>query len=258
MLLICPNCSELLYKKGNSAVCKNGHSFDFARQGYVNLLLKQSVDHGDNKEMVQARTAFLNTGSYDFLRQKLKEISEEERPAVLADLGCGEGYYTSVLSAKEKYGFDMSKEALKHASRNDKSTQYVVASIFHLPLETESCDMAVTCFAPFAGEETERILKRNGVFIFISPGKDHLIELKQLLYEHPYQNEIKEPDTSLQLEKEETIHNVFEAAHDDLIHLFHMTPYYHRTRAQDIEKLKTVSRMSITAEFIIRTYRKKA
>lgn len=254
MKLICPICGNPLEKINKSAVCTNKHSFDYAKQGYLNLLLKQSVDHGDNKEMVQARTDFLNSENYGFLKKELVKITQQYKPTVLCDLGCGEGYYTSSLCAEEKYGFDMSKDALKHASKNDPSTQYAVASIFRLPLADDSCDMALTCFAPFAKDEIERVLKTGGRFVFVSPGPRHLFEMKDLIYDTPYENEIKELETSMHKEKEYIISNTFHCEKETLISLFKMTPYYHRTKSDDIEKLKQQNGMDITAEFVIRIY----
>lgn len=257
MQLICPICNQKLTKVNQSAVCTNNHSFDYAKQGYLNLLIKQSVDHGDNKEMVQARTQFLTSDHYRFLKDELIQITQRLQPTTLADLGCGEGYYTSGLQAQEKYGFDMSKEALKHASKMDKTTQYAVASIFRLPLESHSCDMMITCFAPFAKEEIERVLKKDGYFCFVSPGPKHLYEMKQCLYETPYDNEIKPLDTSLSLEKEYMITNVFHCDNETLLSLFKMTPYYHRTKSEDIDKLTKQNGMDITAQFVIRIYKKQ-
>lgn len=255
MNLLCPVCGKPLHQDNHTAVCENHHSFDYAKQGYLNLLLKQSKDHGDNKEMVKARTAFLQTGDYGFLRDNLAEKVNSLHPEVLADLGCGEGYYTSVLPADTKFGFDMSREALKHAAKYDKSTQYAVASIFHLPLPDNSCDVCVTCFAPFASSEVERILKQDGYFLFVSPGPKHLMQIKELLYKNPYENEEKDLKTNMSLIQEETIRNTFHILHDDLMNLFTMTPYYHRTKSEDIHKLDAVKEMDVTAEFIIRVYK---
>ena len=72
--------------------------------------------------MVKARTEFLNTGAYQFLRDTLAKKVEEAHCEVLADLGCGEGYYTSALPAEEKYGFDLSKDALKHGQHSERTT----------------------------------------------------------------------------------------------------------------------------------------
>ena len=40
----CPVCGEKLEISGKSYVCSNGHCFDLAKSGYVNLLL--SKQHG--------------------------------------------------------------------------------------------------------------------------------------------------------------------------------------------------------------------
>lgn len=256
MLLNCPICGKPLKKIEKSAQCDDGHSFDYAKQGYLNLLIRQSVDHGDNKEMVQARTAFLNSGSYAFLRDAINREIAKEKVHTLADLGCGEGYYTSSFKADEKYGFDMSKEALKYAARTDKSTQYAVASIFHLPLSDETMDVCITCFAPFAKDEIERILKPGGRFIFVSPAPRHLFELKQAVYDNPYENEVDDLDTDLIKESEQVITESFRCDHDTLMALFTMTPYVHHTRKEDMEKLKMLTEMSITASFVLRVYRK--
>ena len=256
MKLLCPVCGKPLKKVEKAAVCENGHSYDYARQGYLNLYLKQSVDHGDNKAMVQARTAFLSTGSYAFLKDRLVEKVKEARPCVLVDLGCGEGWYTRDLPADEKYGFDLSKEALKHAARIDPAGQYAVASIFHLPLPDECADAVLTCFAPAAEEEIVRILKPGGIFLFVTPGPDHLMEMKKVLYDVPYQNELKDLGIQMTLKDTETIEHSFHVNQDNLMNLFEMTPYAHRTPAEAIERLRKLDGMDLTAQFVIRTYQK--
>lgn len=257
MKIICPICGEPLQKVNQSAVCANHHTFDYAKQGYLNLLLKQSKEHGDNPEMVKARTEFLNTGAYQFLRDTLAKKVEEAHCEVLADLGCGEGYYTSALPAEEKYGFDLSKDALKHASKKDPATNYIVASIFHLPLEDTCCDAAVTCFAPAAVDEISRILKPNGIFLFVTPGPRHLFEMKSVLYDTPYENEMEDLSTSLVLEKDEMIEQTFVCRQEGLMNLFLMTPYAYKTSTAGRDKLAQAGDIALTAQFRVRTYRKK-
>ena len=61
--LACPIDGNKLEQNDGQLVCENGHTFDIARQGYVNLLPvqhKRSKQPGDSKAMVLARTAFLN------------------------------------------------------------------------------------------------------------------------------------------------------------------------------------------------------
>lgn len=254
MILICPVCGQKLYRENNRAFCGKGHSFDYAKSGYLNLLISQKSVHGDEKDMVKARTAFLSSGAYSFLREQLSELTADS--GITADLGCGEGYYTSRLKGREKYGFDMSKDALKHAARFDRTTSYVVSSIFRLPLPPESCDTALTCFAPAAWNEAGRILKPEGKFIYVSPGPDHLMEMKQVLYDKPYRNPAEEPDTPMHKTEEFTIRQSFDAGGDVLADLFKMTPYYYRTSEADKARLLQAGQLHITAEFIIRIYRK--
>ncbi len=257
MKLICPICRTPLLQEGNSLCCSRRHCFDIARQGYVNLDPAYRKERGDNREMVLARTSFLSSGAYSFLKEALCETIRELSPEVLADLGCGEGYYTSSFPVREKYGFDLSRDALKHASKHDLSTRYVITSIFHLPLADESCDMAVTCFAPAAEEEVSRILKPGGYFLFVIPGKNHLQELKEVLYDHPYENEESPLDTRMDLIREQHLSNRFEADQEMLRNLFQMTPYAYRTGEAGRKKLESVSSLACTAQFVIRCYRKK-
>lgn len=58
--LLCPVCGETLVREERVWHCKNRHSFDVARSGYVNLLPPSASGkrHGDDKRMVAARTAF--------------------------------------------------------------------------------------------------------------------------------------------------------------------------------------------------------
>jgi len=65
--LKCPLCNNSFIKRDKSLVCENKHTYDIARSGYVNLLPvneKSSKNPGDSKEMIAARTNFLNTDHY--------------------------------------------------------------------------------------------------------------------------------------------------------------------------------------------------
>lgn len=254
MKLLCPVCGKQLVREDRSFICSSRHTFDIARSGYLNLHLSGRGAHGDNKQMVKSRTAFLETGAYAFLRSRLKELAGH--PALLADLACGEGYYTSAMNADEICGIDLSRDALNHAAKQNPHIRWILASIFSVPLEDGCADCVLTCFAPFAGRETERILRPGGRFIFVSPGPYHLFEMKEILYETPYLNTHKELETSLCLIHEETIRRTFTADNEMLMSLFSMTPYAYRTGRAGTEKLSTVREMSLTAEFTIRIYQK--
>ena len=126
-LFCCPVCREQLQREERSYRCSRGHSYDIAKEGYVNLLpanFRHSASPGDDREMVAARTKFLDGGWYEPLRDRLCELSERNSGAgsVLLDAGCGEGYYTAALSDSisrrggQTLGVDLSKAAVRRAA----------------------------------------------------------------------------------------------------------------------------------------------
>ena len=95
MLFICPKCKKKLDIEEARAVCSEGHSYDRARGGYYNLLLSNvGGNHGDNREMILARRAFLGAGYYKPLADRIAEIISTRvgKLAAVLDAGCGEGY----------------------------------------------------------------------------------------------------------------------------------------------------------------------
>ncbi|WP_434742836.1 putative RNA methyltransferase [Micromonospora sp. SH-82] len=73
--LRCPVCAEPLTEvtAGTARMlrCPSRHSFDVARQGYVNLLTGRAPHVGDTSEMVAARDDFLAAGHYEPLSAAL-------------------------------------------------------------------------------------------------------------------------------------------------------------------------------------------
>lgn len=156
----CPLCGGALERGEHICRCPNRHSFDLAREGYVNLLpanLRHSKAPGDDGEMAAARTRFLDGGWYSPLREALCALAERyARPgAALLDAGCGEGWYTqalgSVIARKggRTAGVDLSKPAVKKAARRCPGGEIAVASVYRLPAADAAADLLVDCFAPW-------------------------------------------------------------------------------------------------------------
>ena len=257
MEIICPICKNKLFKKFNSYYCINNHCFDIAKEGYLNLYLKSAKKSGDEKEMIQAREDFLNKDYYLFLKEELNRILKELKINSLLDLGCGEGYYTSYFNIEEKIGIDLSQEALKKASKKDPKSFYILSSIFNNPIATNSIDAILTCFAPIAYEEINRICKKDGYFILVRPNVKHLYELKEVVYTNPYDNELEEIKlNNFEIINEYSISNHSILDKQDILNLFKMTPYYHKTSMNDMNKLLEVNQLDITFDFIISIYKK--
>ena len=255
MHIRCPNCHKVLEKYEKIYKCDNNHSFDIAKEDYVNLSLKNTQNTGDNQSMVKARREFLSKDYYKFLLDTVNELIDENDE--LIDLACGEGYYTSRLKANHKIGIDLSKPAIKYAAKIDKSTTYIISSIFNVPIESNSADKIITIFAPIAKEEIHRLLKEKGIFILVKPDVYHLYELKKQIYDNPYLNEVNDIEIDgLSLIKHLPISNKVVLDNTDLINLFSMTPYYNTTSIKDKEKINTLDKLEITFSFMIEIYQK--
>lgn len=271
----CPICKAPLEDEGKSLYCKRRHCFDKAKSGYVNLLpanKAHSKAPGDNKLMVEGRSAFLNRGYYQPLREALckavlASAESAEKPLTLLDAGCGEGYYTAgiaeTLSCADiptaVVGVDISKAALNAAAKRTKKALFAVASVFSLPLLDNSCQLVTEVFAPFCREEFFRVLKPEGKMILVIPAKDHLWELKQAVYEQPYENEVKpyKLEGFLLENRTEIRDRIFLGNGEDIRNLFTMTPYYYKTSREDTERLLSLETLTTTISFELLTYQKK-
>lgn len=275
-MLICPICKKNLKLNNNSFICKNNHSFDLSKTGYLNLLTSKGRNPslaGDNAEMVNSRSSFLDKGYYKQLADKVSNILAEDKKIrnlqnpVIIDSGCGEGFYTINFCKRNSnafvYGIDISKIAVNHAAKRAKSAQvtnvfFSVASSFELPFENNSADAVVSIFAPVCNDEYDRILKKNGRLFIVAPNADHLFGLKEVLYECPYKNKPNEYNlTGFNLIKEHKLN--FEIAldsHDDIMNLFMMTPYYYKTSIHDKEKLTSLEKLKTVCDFSIFEFKK--
>jgi 23S rRNA (guanine745-N1)-methyltransferase len=255
--LVCPKCTEKLIEHEKTYTCKNRHSYDKARSGYIHISGKQKTS-GDSKEMIDARTRFLETGAYGFLKEEILKIIQNIQPETLVDIGCGQGYYTKDMAqyAQRSYGIDLSKSAIDYAAKHDKKTLYMVGSIYHLPFEKDSIDMIVSIFTPIPEKEILRVLKPGGYFLTVIPGVMHHKELKEILYEKVRLND--EPNTQMEgFELKEYFPIEEKKQVDDLVSLLHMTPYLFKTPKEGIEKLESMKEgKAITFQFVLRLFQK--
>lgn len=254
--MICPICRKKINKIDNTFKCENNHSFDISKQGYINLLLN-SKNSGDNKEMINSRHAFLNKGYFEKLAIEIANVIGDIEVNKILDIGCGEGYYNRVLLSKKDYnivGIDISKEACLKASKLSKDIMYVVASSNNLPFEDNEFDLILNIFAPHNEEEFTRV--SNGYILKVIPNKEHLLELKQLLYEDVL---IKDEKKLNFKEFEEVLskHVKYQVMVDDLYELFKMTPYFYKTK-YDMQTFEDNKNVMITCDFLILLYKKNS
>lgn len=263
----CPVCGLVLHEDARTLKCENNHCFDMAKQGYVNLLQSQKSSkkrHGDDTLMVKARQDFLEKGYYSELCNALIKavLSNTCENVVLADLGCGECWYTErIYNAMENatvFGIDISKQALIAGSKRCGKLKLAVASTSDIPLPDESCDAVICVFAPYSETEVLRVLKRGGVFVKAFPLEEHLIELKSVIYDKPYKNEVKISfDNGFEKLSLECVKNTIRLENnEDIINLFKMTPYYYKTGKTDQQKVESLETLETKTEFGILSLRK--
>lgn len=256
---ICPLCQLPLGEHERSLRCDNNHNFDYAKEGYINLLpvqQKKSLHPGDDQNMVQARRDFLQQGFYQFLQAHLVQLSQTLQPATIVDLGCGEGYYTAALQTAlpdaNVYGIDISKPAVKYAAKRNKQINYCVATNAHLPLATGSTDIIVNVFAPITDAECKRILNQNGVLISVNPGAKHLFELKQHIYDNVELHEECVTPEGFVLQKRELIEQTITLeSQTDLNNLLTMTPFGWKITEQKKQRLLATDSFQVTLSFSI-------
>ena len=270
-IFCCPICGGPLERGPSAYSCPAGHSFDLAREGYVHLLPANRMHSkmpGDDKGMAAARWAFLSKDYYAPLRDALCSIALANTgpaPSVL-DTGCGEGYYTSgVYQALRRVGrsvtlagTDISKAILRRAAKREKDAEFAVASSYRLPMAAGSADLIINCFSPMAAEEFHRVLKEGGGLLYVVPSEKHLWELKEILYDRPYINEVKQ--VPYEGFDEVEVRHVEEVIHlpcgEDILALFQMTPYFWNTPRDGIRRLEELTQLDCRISFDIHIFRK--
>jgi 23S rRNA (guanine745-N1)-methyltransferase len=178
-LLRCPVCEGDLALGDGAVRCDAGHSYDVARQGYVNLV----PGAGDTAEMVEAREAFLGAGHFRKLTGALVETAlGVEAPGAVVDVGSATGHHLAYVlampPARMGLALDTSTAALRRAARVHPRAAAVGADAWKpLPLRDGVAAIVLSVFAPRNAEEMARILAPSGSLIAVTPTTRHLAEL---------------------------------------------------------------------------------
>ncbi|CAM3032386.1 methyltransferase domain-containing protein [Lactococcus hircilactis] len=264
-ILKCPVCGEILERKERVFLCSNAHSFDLAKEGYLNLVLNAKKTAGDAKEMMTARRNFLAHGYYsplsDALNATLLDACSKialPQPSIV-DIGCGEGYYLSRFQEKtdqnfDGYGLDISKIGIRMAAKRDKNLQWIVANFAHLPFMDHSISILLSMFAEYSVEEMDRILTQDGAIVIVRAGSNHLIELKNIIYPVIHEKEKSEtikPFFDYDIQRHTLSYQVLITSKEDLMSLLLMTPHYWKIKPSGLAHLKTYDQLTVTVNIEI-------
>ena len=136
--------------------------------------------------------------TYDSLADLQREVGSqllsylpEQQPEELLDLGCGTGYFTTLLKNKYPqaylYNLDLALGMLQYARENRPAeySSWLCADAENLPLADKSIGLIYSSLAIQWCEnlkqlfsEIQRVLKPGGKFVFATLGPETLSELK--------------------------------------------------------------------------------
>lgn len=266
---VCPHCKLTLQASPENAflACANGHSFDRAREGYVNLLpanRRGSKQPGDNPQMVAARRRVHDAQLYQPLADAVVAKLLQHAPlGEVLELGCGEGYYCDALallgSGCGVLGVDISRAAVRLAARRCKAGQFAVASAYDLPLPDASVAAVVRIFAPSDDAEVVRILRPGGFYLEVSPGPRHLWQLRSLLYDRARENTPARFDVDgLQLCSRQSLEYVLDLTREQLLDVVAMTPFAHRGHREKREELQISELTAMDMSFALHLFQRTA
>jgi 23S rRNA (guanine745-N1)-methyltransferase len=261
-LLACPHCGGSLALEGRTVRCGNGHAFDVARQGYVNLLPGDArTGTADTSEMLAARDRFFEAGHFGALSAAVAAAAAAATPPAgcVLDLGAGTGHHLAAvldaLPGRAGLALDLSKHAARRAARAHPRADAAVADAWsRLPVRDGVAGLVLSVFAPRDGAELARVLAPDGSAIVVTPTPDHLRELVDALGlltvdEHKPRRLARALEGHLVLEAAEIHRHPLTLDHDGVAALVAMGPSAHHVDADrvrdDIAALPSPVRTSV-------------
>lgn len=272
-LLKCPLChSHMLLRASSTLVCKqNHHSFDIARQGYVNVLTR-AVKSQYSKKLFLARSDLLvNSDFFGPLTSALIDVIEvnmspqiiANHPFIILDSGCGEGsHLTAVCEFLKKkteqeilgVGIDLSKEGIMLASRKSDREMWLVADLANVPFMDQQVHVILNILSPANYAEFHRLLRDDGLVIKVVPRPKYLQELRQYFYAKDKQNPYSNVETVTHFKrhfsyvKQVSIQYTRIIEQDDLKSLVNMTPLLWTSSSDQVTKFLERESQEITID----------
>lgn len=184
-LFACPICGEAMeIQEQSRVVCRGNHSFDIAKQGYVNFMTHPATSKYD-KALFESRMEVINSGLYDVLQQRIAQLIHGAK--TILDTGCGEGSHVTRICQQLDddcvgVGIDIAKEGILIAARQYSEKIWCVGDLAKSPYRAESFDVILNILSPANYDEFKRLLVPDGVVVKVVPQAGYLKELRTQLY----------------------------------------------------------------------------
>lgn len=197
-LFLCPICNKKMkYFDPGRIVCSNKHNYDLARSGYINLLLKTAKTDYD-KKLFRSRNIIFKSKFYEPLIEQVsalilkQDFSKNSNKLKILDAGCGEGSHItqivdclSASSAIEvtSFGIDISKDAIKIASKNYPGIVWCVGDLTRIPFTNSQFNVILSLLSPSNYVEFNRVISEDGILLKVIPNEHYLYELRRYFYD---------------------------------------------------------------------------
>lgn len=193
-VLKCPICnSNMNVIELKSLICEKRHTFDFTKQGYINLMT-HSIKTKYDKELFEARRKLMSDVGFfepvvvEIIKVIQNQVQLNSDKLFILDTGCGEGsHLASICDNLNKpavgVGIDIAKEGIIVASKNYQNQIWAVADLAQSPFKNQQFDVILNILSPSNYSEFTRLLKDDGVVIKIVPQSGYLKELRKAFYE---------------------------------------------------------------------------
>lgn len=214
--LRCPVCGGPLLLNARTLRCPKAHSFDLAREGYAYLL-----------PMQKKHTADPGDG---------KAMVRARRAFLSA------GHYAPLMQTL--------------AARLVPEAAFCVGGSFCAPVRDGWADLLLNIFSPMAQTEFARMLRPGGHLIYAVPTARHLFGLKEILYDHPYENEVRQTEyDGFSFVRAVSAEAVLTLQGQSVQDLFAMTPYYWNTPADGAARLAACESLTTEIGFRFLVYK---
>lgn len=268
---ICKNNMEVVELK--SLKCTKNHSFDFARQGYINLLTTPAKTKYDKQLFESRRFLMEEHGFFEPVTTKISELIKiylKHTKLAILDTGSGDGTHLAKIRKilldggihVNGVGIDIAKEGITVAAKYHSDLIWCVADLANSPFRNESFDVILNILSPSNYQEFKRILNDYGLLIKVIPRSNYLKELRTFFYKDSEKQTYTNEDI-IQLFKErtefihqETVHYKTELNREALTALVEMTPLTWDVDKNQINKFLQKESAEITVDVDILIGRK--
>ncbi|MFD1779166.1 putative RNA methyltransferase [Fredinandcohnia salidurans] len=266
----CPHCKgSLKVVDFKRLICINKHNFDFAKQGYVNLMTRSSNSHYDKSLFDARQKIIMDSELYAPLHQVISNVIKTQMnpsnfPFFILDAGCGEGSHLHKILNECKtptlkgVGLDISKDGIISAAKKYNEPIWIVGDLANSPLADQSFHVVLNILSPSNYKEFKRIIVPDGLVIKVVPRTNYLKELRTALYGDTNRKTYKNDETVGLFKKHFDLKEVINVCyqrhmdHHELEHLVQMTPLSWSSNKADVESfINRVSKITVDLDILV-------